>query len=132
MLTIILSGATWIWVKVRKVFADASAKEWLAIGGLLVLAVLIIIAFRSCRSEPVPKLDSKEIIEAQQAIAAHDDKKLAEVLAINEAREAAADAVVDEAKKIQIETTQAARKKWQNATFEEKLAEYNRRKAAGQ
>jgi hypothetical protein len=123
MLTIILSAVSWVVMQAKK------HKEWFAIIGILFLAVVLIAFFRSCRSEPQPKLNEAEIHAADTAIKERNDAELGEILTQSDVRMKQIDANLANAKADTVNAIHESRRKWQNATFEEKLAEYNRRKA---
>ncbi len=66
-------------------FLAAHKRAVLIALGVLAVLVLVLVAFKSC--SPKPKLDQKEIIQAQQAIETNDRKKMVEVLAASDVRE---------------------------------------------
>jgi uncharacterized membrane protein YdfJ with MMPL/SSD domain len=97
---------------------------------LAIAAIAIIVgsvlAFRSCgRREP--KLNQAEIQAAQRAIAEQDREQMLYILAESEAREAAADKDLDEAKKAATEAVMQVNREWSNKSNEEIAAELERR-----
>lgn len=95
------------------------------LAAILVIALLSILLTRSCGSKP--KLNEAEIQKAQQAIAVEDRKQMVEILTSSDAREAAIDGNLSNAKANTVNAIHEARHKWQNATDDEIKAELLRR-----
>jgi len=94
---------------------------------LLGLAVLIFsLWLRSCFHKQ-PTLNQEEITKAQQAIAANDRKVMVDILANSNARQAATDQTVDNAKAAANDAATQARKDAANMSNEELAAELERR-----
>ena len=95
--------------------------KWFA-GGVLLLCFLILfaLAFRSCGK---PKLDQKEIIEAQQAIEKQDRKVMVEILTNSDIREQG----IDNSIKLAEEATEQSKKNYSGLSNEELAAELERR-----
>jgi len=92
----------------------------------LVVVIAVIVLFRSC-GKTTPKLDQAEILKAQQAIANQDRKVMIDILANSNAREAATDQTVDNAKAAANDAATQARKDAANMSNEELAAELERR-----
>jgi hypothetical protein len=102
-------------------------RHWrLFLGGLLALTAVFLV-FGYCRKADAPKLDQKEIIQAQQAIAAQDEAKMREILVQSDAREKVADDTAINAKAATVNAIQESREKWRDAEAEEMAAELERR-----
>lgn len=95
------------------------------LAAILVIAILSVVFSRSCGSKP--KLNEAEIQKAQQAIAVEDRKQMVEILTSSDAREAAIDGNLSNAKANTVNAIHEARHKWQNATDDEIKAELERR-----
>ena len=94
---------------------------------LIGIAVLVFALWmRSCFTK-TPKLDEAEIQKAQQSIAVEDRKAMQEVLISSDAREAAIDSNISNAKANTINAIHESREKWSQATDEEIKAELLRR-----
>jgi ABC-type multidrug transport system fused ATPase/permease subunit len=92
----------------------------IAVGGLL-LILLLVFAYKGCKSEP--KLNQKEIIEAQQAIEKQERQKMIEILAESEAREQG----IDNSIKAAEQATEAAKQNYTGKSNQELADELNRR-----
>ena len=108
----------------------SKVQRWLsfALIGLVGLIVLLVIVFgyRACKREP--KLNQREIIDAQDAIETRNVEKQKEVLAESDVREQKA---VDEINKGDAETKAAiedAKKKYDDMTPDELAAELEKRR----
>jgi len=115
---------SWLVLQLKKYW-----KQIIYAAAFLIGVTFLILAMKSCFTPTPPKLNEQEIQKAQDAVKTGNDAQLTEILAASDAREAAIDANVNDAKQITINVTAESRKKWANASFEEKVAEYNRRKA---
>lgn len=102
----------WIWAHKRMV----------AIGGAIVLVVILAFAFtRSCRNRPV--LNEKELQEVNEAIETRERKKMEEVFIKVEAKQAEIEANVTNAKVETVNAIADAKKKVSEMSDEE-LAAY--------
>jgi len=97
---------------------------YIVLAGILFIGVGLI--FSRCGKKQ-PKLDQEAIIKAQQAIAANDRKQMVEILANSDAKEAAIDQTVDNAKVATINAGANSRATWANANNEELRLELERR-----
>ena len=116
-IALILANA-WGWIVAHK-------RTVAILAAILVIALLSILFTRSCGSKP--KLNEAEIQKAQQAIAVEDRKQMVEILTSSDAREAAIDGNLSNAKANTVNAIHEARHKWQNATDDEIKAELLRR-----
>jgi uncharacterized membrane protein YgaE (UPF0421/DUF939 family) len=89
---------------------------------LAFLVLLLVIQVRSCMNRP-PKLDQKEIIEAQQAIAKEDRKQMIEILAESDVREQG----IDNSIKLAEEATEKAKQNYSQFSNVELATELDRR-----
>ena len=95
------------------------------LAAITLIALLAILFTRSCGR--TPKLDQQEIIKAQQSIAVEDRKAMQEVLISSDAREAAIDSNVSNAKKDTVNAIADSKEKWSQASDEEIREELLRR-----
>jgi ABC-type protease/lipase transport system fused ATPase/permease subunit len=102
-------------------FIVARWRLFAAIAGGLVLVLLLVFAYKGCKSEP--KLNQKEIIEAQQAIEKQERQKMIEILAESEAREQG----IDNSIKAAEQATEAAKQNYTSKSNQELADELNRR-----
>jgi hypothetical protein len=102
-------------------FIVARWRLFAAIGAGLVLVLLLVFAYKGCKSEP--KLNQKEIIEAQQAIEKQERQKMIEILAESEAREQG----IDNSIKAAEQATEAAKQNYTGKSNQELADELNRR-----
>lgn len=79
------------------------------------------LVFRSCNKPP--KLDQKEIIKAQQAIAKEDRKEMIEILTNSTVREQG----IDNSVKMAEEATEAAKRNYSQLSNDELAAELEKR-----
>jgi geranylgeranyl pyrophosphate synthase len=91
------------------------------IGATALLFLLVMFGVRSCRKEP--KLDQKEIIEAQQAIRENDRKEMIEILAESDVREQG----IDNSIKLAEEATEKAKQNYTGKSNADLAAELERR-----
>lgn len=89
--------------------------------GVCILGILCIFVLRACNKPP--KLDQKEIIEAQQAIAKEDRKEMIEILTNSDVREQAIESNIKQAE----EATRQAKQNYSGKSNEELAAELERR-----
>lgn len=90
--------------------------------GVAVLLLIVVGTFKACtRSEP--KLNQREIIEAQQAIDKQQREKMIEILADSEAREQG----IDNSVKAAENAAEEAKKNYTGKSNEELAEELNRR-----
>lgn len=90
-------------------------------GVALILMIGVALVFRACNKPP--KLNQKEIIEAQQAIEKNDRKVMVEILTNSEVREQG----IDNSIKAAEEATEKAKQNYQGKTNAELAAEIERR-----
>ena len=91
------------------------------------LVVLCWVLWSFARSRPAPKLDQKEIIEAQQAIAERDDAKMRDILAASDVREKQIDANVAAGRTETVNAIADAKKRYEAMPADELAAELERR-----
>jgi hypothetical protein len=91
------------------------------IGAIALLLLVIMIGARSCRKQP--KLDQKEIIEAQQAIEKNDRKVMVDILTNSDVREQG----IDNSIKASEEATAKAKQNYSGKSNEELAQELERR-----
>lgn len=89
--------------------------------GVLLLLLLFGLVYRACNRPP--KLDQKEIIEAQQAIQKNDRKVMVEILAESDVREQA----IDNSIKAAEQATENAKKNYSQLSNDELAKELERR-----
>ena len=113
---------------IQNVLGWIYAHKGTALIAVLSLLVLIfgVLTFRGCGKKPV-QLNEVEIQKAQQAIAANDRKQMINVLAESNARQAATDQTVDNAKAAANDAATQARKDAEQMSNEELAAELERR-----
>ena len=112
-----LSALSWIVLQIQK--------YWMQI--LVVVGIVALVATVSLYFRKKPRLDQKQIVEAQQAIAEQDRAKMVEILAISDAKEAEADGYVANAKVETVNAIQESKKKWSEASNDELAKELERR-----
>lgn len=93
----------------------------LGIFGVIALVIVVGLVFRSCNKPP--KLDQKEIIEAQQAIEKNDRKVMVEILSNSDVREQG----IDNSIKAAENATAEAKQNYQGKTNQELADELERR-----
>src|SRR4051812_8321865 len=98
---------------------------WVILGAILLLLLIVGIFSKACGSNP--KLNEKQIHEAQKAIAEQDRKKMTEILAESDLSEKRIDANLANSEMQTVKTLQEAREKRANATNEQLAAELERR-----
>lgn len=105
---------------------DLQKAQKLVVWILLVVGLIFVIALAvsmySCL-KPQPKLDQKEIIEAQQAIETGDRKKAIEILTNSTVREQG----IDNSIKLAEEATEKAKREYGQLSNDEIAAELERR-----
>lgn len=122
--------ATIAWFAKRVVwFVWDNKRVVLPIIGAVVLLVLVVFAYRGC-SRSAPKLDEKQIQEAQRAIAENDRKVMERVLVESEVAEKAIDANLANAENEKLQAIQEARKKAAGMSNEELANALNERARA--
>lgn len=89
MLTIILSAFTWVVMQAKK------HKEWFAIIGILLFAVVLIAVFRSCRTKPMPEIDQEKVVKIQRAIETENRAEMEKQAAEIKAKQAVIDEELD-------------------------------------
>src|SRR6185369_536113 len=107
----------------------SKVQRWLVIGMIVLIAIAVLalgLWLRSCFHK-APSLNQEEITKAQQAIAANDRKVMVDILANSNARQAATDQTVDNAKAAANDAATRARKDAANMSNEELAAELERR-----
>ena len=107
----------------------SKVQRWLVIGMIVLIAIAVLalgLWLRSCFHK-APSLNQEEITKAQQAIAANDRKVMVDILANSNARQAATDQTVDNAKAAANDAATQARKDAANMSNEELAAELERR-----
>lgn len=99
------------------------ANRRLVIGAVAVVILVIGIGlvYRACNKPP--KLDQKEIIKAQQAIAKEDRKQMIEILTNSKVQEQGIDNSIKQAE----EATEKSKRSYANLSNEELAAELERR-----
>ena len=107
----------WIWAHRRTVAILAA---------ILLIAILSVLFGRGCNSKPA-KLNQEEIIKAQQSIAVEDRKQMVDILASSDAREAAIDSNISNAKANTVNAIHESRERWSQASDDELKAELLRR-----
>jgi Na+/H+ antiporter NhaB len=111
----------------------AAAKHWRAV--LIVIVVLAAAITGVCVYKRVfnrpPKLNQKEIVQAQQAIEKQDREQMRQILVESEVREAMIDANVATATGDTVNAIHESKKKWADASVEDMQAELERRAAEG-
>lgn len=112
-----LSALSWIVLQIQK--------YWMQI--LVVVGIVALVATISLYFRKKPKLDQKQIVEAQQAIAEQDRAKMVEILAISDAKEAEADGYVANSKVETVNAIQESKKKWNELSNDELAKELERR-----
>lgn len=120
MLTIVLSGVTWLVNFIRK-----HHRAFIIGLAIVILLLVVMFTYRACK--PQATINEKEIFEAQTAIAERDDKKLREILANVEVREKAVDNAVQNSANVTQEKIVEAKKKYDNMNASELQAEFERR-----
>lgn len=91
-----------------------------------VLFLLVVFAYKGCTAREI-KLDQKEIIEAQKAIAENDRAKQIEILAKSDAKEQVADDISVNASTNTVNAIKESKDKWNAASDEQIRAELERR-----
>lgn len=94
------------------------------VAGVVAAIILVIgfgLIFRACNKPP--KLDQKEIIKAQQAIAQEDRKQMIEILTNSKVQEQG----IDNSIKLAEEATEKAKQDYSKLTNEQLAAELERR-----
>ena len=105
------------------------ALPWKKIAIVAVAAILLLLSIlgvRSCFTK-TPKLNEKQIHDAQVAIAENDRKVMEKVLVESDANEAEITATAANATTVKVNTIVESKEKWANATTEEMAAELERR-----
>lgn len=98
--------------------------HWRLVAGVVAVLFLVIVfglVYRSCNKPP--KLDQKEIIEAQQAIEKNDRKVMVEILTNSTVREQG----IDNSIKAAEEATEKAKRDYSQLSNDELAAELERR-----
>lgn len=111
-------------VKVFRIVKSHSGKFLIGVVVVVVFS-LGVVWVRSC-SKP-PKLNEKEIHDAQIAIEQHDEKKMAEVLARSDAREKVGDDITGNAEADTLNAIQESKKQWVDAGAQAMCVELERR-----
>lgn len=94
-------------------------------GAVAVVLIAVLVLSRSC-GKKTPKLDQQAVQKIQDAIASGDRQTRIEVLAESKGKEAATDQDVANAKVIQVQTTQQAKKDASQLSNDELAAELDR------
>lgn len=92
------------------------------------LIILIALAFRGCRSGPVPKIDEAEIQRGEQAIRDRNRSELEAILTEVEVREREIDANVSGGEWATKQAEKDARDRYGRMTIEELRAEFEKRR----
>jgi hypothetical protein len=105
------------------------AQRYVIYAVMIVIAIIVLVFamwMRSCFTK-TPKLNEAEIQKAQQSIAVEDRKQMVDILANSDAREAAIDGNISNAKANTINAIHDSREKWSKASDDEIKAELMRR-----
>lgn len=100
------------------------AAHWRLVAGAVAVVILVIgfsLVYRACNKPP--KLDQKEIIKAQQAIAKEDRKQMIEILTNSKVQEQGIDNSIKQAE----EATEKAKRDYSKLNNQELAAELEKR-----